>query len=300
MRWVAHMDSAAWGPGDEADLQAWLGQDRQRHGALLYAQALWVSLDNREEAPVRPALWPRRRVLVGSVAAMAVAAVSLGWFAQQGQSYSTRLGEIRRVPLPDGSVMMINSGSDLSVRLNKTARGVDLAQGEAWFEVAKDAQRPFTVSAGAVRARAVGTAFSVRRRAEGVEVLVTEGVVETWAEQRDMPRLRLSAGERALISATRVVHERGGQVDRALAWRGGMIDLSGARLADAAEEFNRYNTSQIVIADPQVAGLQIAGVFRIDDPLGFAIAMHAALGLGVETGTAHVIRIDKGVKPNST
>lgn len=70
-----------------------------------------------------------------------------------------------------------------------------------WFEVAKDARRPFVVASGDVRVRAAGTAFSVRRRETGVEILVTESVVETCAEgDRDL-RMRLKAGDRVMMSA---------------------------------------------------------------------------------------------------
>ncbi|MFX8562013.1 FecR domain-containing protein, partial [Acinetobacter baumannii] len=83
---------------------------------------------------------------------------------ERGTAYATKVGEIRRVPLVDGSVMTINSGTELQVRIAKRAREVELAQGEACFEVAKDAHRPFVVAAGKVRAKAIGTAFSVRMR----------------------------------------------------------------------------------------------------------------------------------------
>jgi transmembrane sensor len=90
--------------------------------------------------------------------------------------------------------MTINSASELTVRMAKGSREIEIAQGEAWFDVAKDASRPFIVTAGKVRARAVGTAFSVRRRETGVEVLVTEGVVESWSEEDVSLRLKLEAG----------------------------------------------------------------------------------------------------------
>src|SRR3546814_10056817 len=61
---------------------------------------------------------------------------------------------------------------------------ITLEEGEAWFQVAHDAHRPFVVDVGSVRIRAVGTAFSVRRNPEGVDVMVTEGVVETRSEER--------------------------------------------------------------------------------------------------------------------
>jgi transmembrane sensor len=189
------------------------------------------------------------------------------------------------VPLNDGSVVMINSGSELAVRMGQSEREVQLTQGEAWFAVAKDPSRPFIVKAGEVQARAVGTAFSVRRRSDGVEVGVTEGVVEAQAQHGQDAPVRLVAGERVLITATSVVYLQSGSaasLDNALAWRNGLINLSGVTLAEAATEFNRYNKVQICVRDPHIASEQMAGIFRVDDPHGFINAVRATMKIHVD------------------
>lgn len=309
-RWVAMMDGAGWTAQDEAGLQAWLAADPRRHGLLLQAQAAWLLPDAvtpQAAADVPQPVggrrgWARRGVLGGLVAASAVAAVATRFAMTQGADYVTRLGEIRRVPLDDGTVMTINSDTALKVNLTPHAREIELAQGEAWFEVAKDAQRPFVVASGPVRAQAIGTAFSVRKREEGVEVLVTEGVVETWTAQDASQKLRVAAGERAMINARALVHYQASEtapVDRALAWRNGMIDLNGTTLRDAADEFNRYNQRQIVIADPDVAGEQFDGLFRIGDPEGFAETIKATLNVSINTSDPRTIRIERAAEVNS-
>lgn len=301
-RFVARMDGDNWTEADEAELQLWLDGGPGREGLLLQAHAGWVAAtpvmhveEVAEAEPASPAFWARRGVL-GAMAASVAAAVGAAWWLDARSTFATRLGEIRRVPLADGSVMTINSGSELTVRMARGSREVEIAQGEAWFDVAKDAARPFTVAAGKVRARAVGTAFSVRRRETGVEVLVTEGVVESWSEGDESLRLRLVAGERALLSDTAVVHHesaRASAVDRTLAWRSGMIDLNGTSLSEAADEFNRYNQRQIIIADPSVADEQFDGLFRINDPQGFAQAVKASLNVGIDESDPRVIRLTK-------
>jgi transmembrane sensor len=324
-QWVARMDASDWNAGDEAALQAWLRADPRRHGLLLQAQAAWLLPDvttpatEAEAAPAQPSLsttvplptpepandtrsrWRRRGVLGGMIAAGAAAVVGTRFALTSGAEYITRLGEIRRVPLDDGSIMTINSDTELKVNLTQHAREVELAQGEAWFEVAKDAQRPFVVASGPVRAQAIGTAFSVRKREEGVEVLVTEGVVETWTAADATQKLRVMAGERAMINARALVHYQASEtapVDRALAWRNGMIDLNGTTLREAADEFNRYNQRQIVIADPDVAAEQFDGLFRIGDPEGFAETLKATLNVSVNTSDPRKIRIQRAVEPN--
>ncbi|OAN58573.1 iron dicitrate transport regulator FecR [Sphingomonas sp. TDK1] len=307
------MDGGGWSDADEADLQRWLAQDTRRAGLLLRTQALWqmpgVQAEQAapvEECPddapqdVRAPNWRRRGVLGGLAAAAVAGVVGASLLRGRGVAYVTKVGEIRRVPLVDGSVMTINSGTELQVHIAKHAREVELAQGEAWFDVAKDAARPFVVASGKIRAKAIGTAFSVRKRDNGVEVLVTEGVVETWSDDDAAQRIRLAAGQCALINDRAIVHYEPGKassVDRALAWRSGMIDLDGTTLADAADEFNRYNERQIVIADPDAAGERFDGLFRINDPEGFAEAVRSALDLVVNMEDPRFIRIQRATKP---
>jgi transmembrane sensor len=299
-QFVARMDADMWSEADEASLQAWLSEDPKRQGLLLEMQAEWLALAPApaasvlaEEEETAPTHWGRRGVL-GGIAASAAIAFGVTRWREAPAEFSTRLGEIRRLPLSDGSVMTINSGSNLSVVMEKRARQVELSQGEAWFEVAKDAHRPFVVTAGNVRVRAVGTAFSVRRRETGVEVQVTEGVVETWSDGDRSLRMRLKAGDRAMLSAHAVLDyetDIASSLDRSLAWRSGMIDLDGRTLADAAEEFNRYNVRQIIIADPQVAREELSGLFRINDPDGFAETVKTSLGVSVDASDPELIRI---------
>ncbi|MEJ1961315.1 MAG: FecR domain-containing protein [Gammaproteobacteria bacterium] len=71
----------------------------------------------------------------------------------------------------DGSAITLNTDSQLRVALTEAERRVDLKQGEAFFEVAKDSTRPFVVEAGRKRVVAVGTKFSVRRDGDFVEVV---------------------------------------------------------------------------------------------------------------------------------
>src|SRR5262249_36488345 len=154
-------------------------------GLLLRAHADWLAVDEALAPATAPKLgakdalatltsplWRRRKVLAGVATAVAAGGVGKAPLFDSGV-YKTKVGEIRRVPLSDGSAVTVNSSTDLKVRMEKRSRQIELERGEAWFEVAKDAKRPFVVIAGRVKARAIGTAFSVRRREAGVEVMVT-------------------------------------------------------------------------------------------------------------------------------
>lgn len=304
---IARMDSGAWTAADEAMLQTWLDEAPTRRGLLLRMEAQWVALDpvsaevgstdGEPAAPVAISSFSRwtRRGLMGAAAASVVGGYFAFRLGDGATNFETRVGEIRRLPLADGSVMTMNSASQIKVNLAQDVRQIALLQGEAWFEVAKDAKRPFIVQVGDVQVRAVGTAFSVRTRGTAVEVLVTEGVVETSARHDSKLQLTLKGGDRAIVGASALVDFETGQstnVDRALAWRSGMIDLNGTPLSSAAEEFNRYNQRQIVIADPAIAAEQFDGLFRVNDPDGFAEAVKASLGVSINTTEPGIIRIE--------
>jgi transmembrane sensor len=294
--WVARMDGAGWTEAQEAELSAWLAADRRHRGALLQAQSAWISLDEQARAAERDMRLSgigRRGALFGGGAIAASLAGAALW-VRSGTTYRTALGEIRHVPLADGSVAAINSGSELQIRLADRRREIRLDSGEAWFRVAKDPSRPFVVEAGGVVVQAVGTAFSVRRRPEGADVLVTEGIVEAWAGGSAQPLLRLAAGQRAFIGENadvEVAPDVPSAVDRTLAWRQGSIDLDGDTLASAVSEFNRYNRRKLVLVDPQLVGHRFDGTFHTDDPEGFATAVGNSYGVPIDFSDATVIRI---------
>ena len=150
----------------------------------------------------------RRWVVPASLAAAAVFVVAyLQWplasvvgerNAAYAVSLATELGELRKVALPDGSVVQLNTDSAVEVQFSSSARRLRLTRGEAHFTVAKNRARPFTVSAGGLDVRAVGTVFNVRLRSEAVEVLVTEGkvMVDDEPSQRPSPTGAESAAVR--------------------------------------------------------------------------------------------------------
>jgi len=295
VRWLWRLDREGRTPEREVELESWLAGDLRRRGAYLQAEASWRLLDRAslltgDDAPPaggHSGLFARRKMLIGGGAAIAASLAGLGLVLTSGRHITTAIGEVRRVPLGDGSTAAVNTQSAIQVSFHTRQRTVRLNDGEAWFQVAKDAGRPFVVEAGNVRVRAVGTAFSVRRRESGADVIVTEGVVETWALLGEDRMLRLAAGEAAFVNA-----DPGGtstitpkvDVDRKLAWREGKVELSGETLAEAVDEFNRYNQSKLVIREPTAARARLYGEFRADDPSTFAKAANASL-MG-DTGVA--------------
>lgn len=301
--WATKIDFGTLSATQEAELANWLAQDPLHQGALLRAQATLAYLDRGRalvasgacaDEPAAPvgasSIAPRRRFLQFAVGGTAMLAAGLGAIfvlPRIGRDeIRTDIGEVRRVPLADGSVAVINTASRIAVALKPEQRAIRLEEGEAWFQVAHDKARPFIVEAGDVRVRAVGTAFAVRRRAEGADVMVTEGVVETWIEGRAGSLRRLAAGARSYIapdpqSTASTVEGTPQDVERALAWRGGEIILDGQTVDYAVAELNRYNRQHIVVADEALGQERLVGYFRTSDPARFASAVADMTGAQV-------------------
>ena len=293
-RWAAALDRGLVA-SEQADLQAWLHDDPRHRGALLRAQAALSLLDrgralsglgepDQDAAAFVPAR--RRWLRAGGMAAAAaiVAGAGLGLWPHRAAHIDTALGEIRRMPLADGSVAVVNSETNLRVAFTTARRNVELASGEAWFQVAHNPARPFVVASGPVRVQAIGTAFDVRRHGAAARVVVTKGVVRIWAEGSGEAPVDVAAGHAATIDARERIAVRSvtaQAADQQLAWRDGRIVLDDMTLRDAAAEFNRYNTDRLEVA-PALAGRRVVGWFRIYDVDGFANASAAMVGGRVE------------------
>lgn len=307
--WAARIDNGPLSPEEDARLEQWLAGDPRRRGSFMRmraialhserAQALGPGYDpdsfaGTDTEPAATPLVSRRRFLWlgggAAVAASAIGAVGLELLGR-GVSYDTRRGEMRVVTLEDGSVITLNTASHINVRYDEGRRLVRLEEGEALFDVAHDAARPFVVEAGGTNVRAVGTSFTVKRLGEApVEILVREGVVEVTraaaaAPVRMAANTRVVATQAAALNPAAIAPE---EVARELAWRSGRIALEGETLARAAETFARYSETRIIIDDPAVGREEITGLFAANDPVSFARAAALSLDLEATVGPGEV------------
>ena len=231
--------------------------------------------------------WP-----AGIAAGVMVAMLAVGgWMANEGRSsYATHVGEQRSITLPDGSVVELNARSRIKVRWSSTERRVELLEGQALFQVAKDAQRPFTVHTDRTSVRAVGTQFDVYRKPEGTVVTVLEGRVavsgRTDRRERvvtavpDTPVMSpispglatgtsvlLEAGEQATVANAGGVRKQPGQVSlkAVTAWTQRQMILEAASLQEVVRELNRYSSRQFVVDASVSEELRLSGVFSTTD-----------------------------------
>jgi len=286
--WAIRIDAGSVDPERDAALRRWLEDDPRRRGALLRAEAALSFVDRaRALGGVVPKPSPRpiwiRRKLVFLGAALAASLAGVLVLLPGALHYSTGLGQMLNVPLTDGSVVSLNTQSAVDVTMRTKSREITLARGEAWFQVAHDVQRPFVVSAGRVRVRAVGTALTVHRQDHGADVLVADGVVETWTGGKEDELVRVAAGSKAYVDESSSAKPRveAADVSRALAWREGQIVLEGETLGEAVTQFNRYNAKKLLVADSTLAEEKVVGQFRATEPMTFANAVTTILGAKV-------------------
>jgi transmembrane sensor len=238
-----------------------------------------------------------RRLILGATSAFAATLAGVGYVAwgrlERKAQFGTAKGEVRMIPLPDGSVVTLNTASKVAVEYSEARRNVRLLGGEALFDVAKDHVRPFVVSAGGTQVRAIGTSFTVRHLPDApVQILVQEGVVEV-VEKSDRKRraIRLGPNSRANSSAHQISVSTAitlPELRRELAWREGRIEFEGQTLAEAVAEFARYSDTTISVEDPQMSREEIAGRFQGNDPIGFARAVAVSLNGHVVIGDGEV------------
>ena len=280
---------------DSQDSQQHPSSGLRRHFSSdsLHESAIHDSQVSKSHWPLRPSSLLRPWPLTSIAASLTIVIAYLWGMHTVGGpiTFSTNIGGFQRIVLKDRSVIELNTDSEVRVALTPHLRRVELIRGEAFFEVAHDAVRPFIVSAGRTAVRAVGTKFDVRRLGNSVEVTVDEGKVSVGEpslleSQGDLLAISiplLTAGQSALASGDGVqlkqIPKR--EMARKLAWQNQMLEFDSDTLADVAAQFNRYNRRQLVIADPRLAALRIGGYFRPTNLDAFIHVLQSDFGISV-------------------
>ena len=245
-------------------------------------------LRGRRAASRKRRRWP---VFAGIAASLLVAAAVAGGLAWRDYmhvdraAWGTAMGARQIVHLPDGSTATLGSETGVRMAFSRGERDLELTRGEAFFDVAHDAARPFVVHANGYRVTAVGTRFDVRRDAGQLRVVVTRGLVRLQsAHDPAKPPAMLPAGSIATVADGDLAISRV-TVDEAretLSWRSGFVVFHRTPLAEAVREFNRYNTRQIVIADSSLDALRVGGNFKLDNSDAFVRLMQAVFPVQAE------------------
>ncbi|WP_420994169.1 FecR domain-containing protein [Cupriavidus sp. 30B13] len=277
---------AAWRAADPAHERAW--QCLQAVGDKLHSVPREVALGTLLAAPGagRPRR-PARRKVLGALGLLALAGGSAS-LVRRSESwqvatadYRSPVGELRDVMLPDGTRVLLDTGSAIDVRYGAAERRVILLAGQILVATAPDpapAYRPFLVQTREGTARALGTRFAVRQQDGASRVAVFEGAVMLQPARPGAPSLRLDAGQQAALRAASAGPPAPVD-DAAGAWARRQLVAEGMRVADFLAELARYRHG-VLRCSPEVAGLRVSGVFPLADT-DRALA-NLTLGLPVE------------------
>jgi len=296
-RWVVKLDELT--PMESKRLERWLKESEENRQAIAVARREWQSLEfltQLRNGRVGDPWVAKRRVRrnrnrryalpLAAAAAVTAMAIAIGWSLLPDSGYVaeyyTAVGEQQEVSLPDGSSIILNTDTRLNVQYSDEQRNIFLDAGEAHFEVAHDASRPFVVITDMGAVRAVGTAFTVYVHEEQAEVTVTDGIVEIsnapenliaalppaeLPESRAGPVQTLAKGYNATLSDTiESVAEVDTEVlERKLSWQYGMLEFVNTPLGDVIDEIGRYTSRTLVIEDPELENHPVTIIARTDN-----------------------------------
>jgi len=331
--WVARFDAGEVSAKDQAEFQAWLSRSALHRDAIAEYGNFWSEFDTLGQltkpvaAEGQTGTQAARQssgtqywlaACAASILVMLAAGLSLPQqipnrprvaAARQQvpdrppsrQSYATAIGGQKKFALADGSIVTLNTNSQIDVELLGDRRDVHLVRGEAYFDVVHDDKRPFIVHANQYVVRDIGTAFAVHLTDKGlVDVRVTKGRVEIAAranEGQDSSRAKslgiLSAGQDVLfgqkIERAEVVSDA--ELSRKLAWRQGQLIYSGQPLAEVLDDISRYSDIQIELADPALRDLPVGGAFSVNQTDAIFAALENNFGVHAEWLDARHVRL---------
>ena len=208
------------------------------------------------------------------------------------QRYATKTGDRLIITLDDGSQVTLNTATQLDVVFSKKSRTVRLLEGEALFEVTKEASRPFVVQTQDRRFVAVGTAFDVRIQTDQVKVTMLQGTVSAESIDPVSPaRTTVTAGEQLIAGAHSIGRVRRVDPERETSWRHGQVIFDDTRLSEAIDELNRYSTARIELDDAKLADLRISGTFDTGRTSAFVEAVTAYFPIRIDHADEHTVTL---------
>lgn len=307
-RWLVRLESPDVSLDDHRRFRAWLDASPDNRAAYEALSRTWDRLDALKSVPREPVRRAVSRRTLALASLGAIAAVFAGFLILRGIEtgapdaiYATAAGERQTVRLADGTSVELDAGTRIAVRFAADRRDVQLQAGAALFDVAHDADRPFTVETvyGAVRVR--GTSFLVKLGPANMRATVLQGVVEgqtrrsgllsRMTQQADAaPAIARANQELTFASASVTVADIAPQAaERRLAWRDGMLAFDGETLREAVAEVERQTGTHFAFADPALAELRVGGYISASDSAAFTNLLRDSLGIDAEPGPGGVI-----------
>lgn len=300
---VTSLFDRALTPRRAQQLIDWKKADSQQAEELDHAIDLWTGMESLAEDPEIQA-WQKtalecqhKRPAFYRIGYTVAAAILLGMIVSLWQlqpvnntqevsdivRYSTAPGEQKTVQLPDGSIVILNTGSSMLVDLSADRRRAVLDYGEVWFDVAQDANRPFVVELDSLALTVLGTQFNVRKVHSQLCVALVEGEVachpkaeiastttinSSSSDPSRGTQYRLVAGDLLTIENTlkpKVEISHAENISHYASWRLGKVHFENQYLYQVVQEINRYTNRKVFIDDATVMNLNVTAVLRLNE-----------------------------------
>ncbi len=286
-------DFQRWQGLSDAHGRAWAAVSQTWHaaggiGADLLAEgdpALMATMMRIEEARRRKSRL--RNVTAGLVLALAL--IGAGWVWRDHPNFLQDLradmvtgrGERRDIVLADGSRVLLDADTAISLEFGADRRGLRILRGAAWFDVTHSAL-PFTVTAKEAEVRVLGTSFDVELGGEGLLVTLERGAVEVAQTGSHAGTVRLSPGEALEIDDAGIGQPYPVDVAEVTAWREGHFVFNDMQLADVVARIARYREGRIVVFGSSLAERRISGALPLDDPDRALQSLRAMIGFNID------------------
>jgi len=290
--WFARLNGASPSEADREAFRAW-ARDPGCLAAYERIEGIWRGAGTMAgdpdiqralaEVPAARSRWGRFAIMSprgAGVALAAAMALVMGLVLlprpADPETFATGVGERRAVRLVDGSTVQLDTGSAIEVRFTNGGRDLKLVSGQALFDVAKDADRPFRVQAGDMRVDAIGTRFAVRRDGPQVRVTLLEGRVNVLRDEGDKRQWSLSPGQYLEVQpgpSAEQAEPMTADVASAESWTEGRLMFRSMPLAAAVSEINRYSNAKNRLDAGVDGATPVSGVFDTADAPAFANAV---------------------------
>ncbi len=299
--WFARRLAGNMSPVEELQLQRWLASSPVHSGHWDALTRTFVGIDPLRDDPEfnamraetvgsirhRSAGWPRR--LYAGVAAAAVvlicciallAGLPLGsrWGKEPGiplAEIESAKGQRSRFALEDGTTVLLDADSALHVDFARETRNVRLDRGRVLFHVAKNARRPFIVTAGDKNVTALGTEFTMEVKPGGIKVMLLEGAVKVQelSATNAVRAVTMIPGQLLLARDDAPWQLRREDAERLLEWTHGKLVFEDATLADVIDEMNRYLARPILLSGVRAPTRRLTAVLDAGDIETFIVGV---------------------------
>lgn len=206
------------------------------------------------------------------------------WWLQWISDYHTQTGELKEVILNDGSRLLLDSNSAVSIVFEDTIRNITLHTGRVQFTVADDSERPFSVTAGNWNIKALGTVFQVFKKNGNISIAVQEHSVSisstsTASYSTASTGTIINNGQQLLVNNDILSTPTKAEMKQLSAWQQQRLIVNDRPLSDLIEELEYYHNIHIILADSTLTDLRVTGVFSITNAKEVILTICQALNL---------------------